>query len=82
MTVLLDIFVGLQLKAEHKPLLHMNKWKSKIEKFGNEEIDARDDDTPKIFFRRDARLTLQDEKMVTILHSHFHLNTGCISHLP
>ncbi|MCP9260254.1 Krev interaction trapped protein 1 [Dirofilaria immitis] len=55
--------LSLQLKADHKPLLHMNKWKNKVAKFGNEEIQSNDGDTPKIFFRRDARLTLQKEKM-------------------
>lgn len=45
-------------------MLHINKWKNKITKFGNEEIQSNDGDAPKIFFRRDARLTLQTEKMV------------------
>ncbi|VDM96547.1 unnamed protein product [Onchocerca ochengi] len=58
--------LSLQLKADHKPLLHMNKWKSKIAKFGNEVIQSNDGDTPKIFFRRDARLTLQKEKLAVL----------------
>ncbi|EFO17779.2 hypothetical protein LOAG_10719 [Loa loa] len=39
--------LSLQLKADHKPMLHMNKWKSKIAKFGNEELQSTDDDAPK-----------------------------------
>ncbi|VDN92665.1 unnamed protein product [Brugia pahangi] len=58
--------LSLQLKADHKPILHMNKWKSKIAKFGNEILQSNDDDAPKIFFRRDARLTLQKEKMAIL----------------
>ncbi|KAL3999126.1 Ankyrin repeats (many copies) family protein [Acanthocheilonema viteae] len=58
--------LSLQLKADHKPMLHMSKWKSKITKFGNEEIQSNDGDAPKIFFRRDARLTLQKEKMAAL----------------
>uniref|UniRef100_A0A9J2P047 FERM domain-containing protein n=1 Tax=Ascaris lumbricoides TaxID=6252 RepID=A0A9J2P047_ASCLU len=54
--------LSLQLKADHKPLQHMNKWRSKIAKFGNEESAKNDDDTPKIFFRRDARVALRTEK--------------------
>ncbi|VDK43447.1 unnamed protein product [Anisakis simplex] len=56
--------VGLQLKADHKPLLHMSKWHSKVAKFGNEETTntSTDDETPKIYFRRDARVTLRTEK--------------------
>ncbi|VDN31400.1 unnamed protein product, partial [Gongylonema pulchrum] len=56
--------LSLQLKSEHKILQHMNKWKSKIAKFGSDETDAHDNDAPRIFFRRDARLTLRDEKQV------------------
>uniref|UniRef100_A0A915PUW4 FERM domain-containing protein n=1 Tax=Setaria digitata TaxID=48799 RepID=A0A915PUW4_9BILA len=58
--------LSLQLKSDHKPLLHMSKWKSKVAKFGNDEIPSNDGDTPKIFFRRDARLTLQVEKMAVL----------------
>lgn len=54
----------LQLKAEHKPISHMQKWQSKILPKWSDSADAAKE-KPRLVFRRDARATLGEEKQAS-----------------
>ena len=53
----------LQLKSEHKPIEHIDQWKSNIvTKYVDQESGR--DDPPLLFWRRDVVTLLSDEKQV------------------
>lgn len=54
----------LQLKAEHKPISHLQKWQTKILPKWSDTADAAKE-KPRLVFRRDARATLGDEKQAS-----------------
>lgn len=62
---LLRSFAELQLKSEHKPIQHLNDWKRKIVGLLTESDPSRED--PQIFWRRDAILSIAEEKDVSRL---------------
>jgi hypothetical protein len=70
-------FPGLQLKAEQKVQVHLDKWAEHLEKFGGEAAEnsggAEDDgngatvaeaDRVRVVLKRDARALLADEQML------------------
>ena len=65
------IFAELQLKSEHKPIQHLNDWKRKIVGLLTDSDPSRED--PQIFWRRDAILSIVEEKDVSVI-------TVCIMH--
>ena len=66
----------LQLKSEHKPIQHLNDWKRKIVGLLTDSDPSRED--PQIFWRRDAILSIAEEKDVR--HSAlFWVNWGVIT---
>lgn len=57
-------FSELQLKPEHKPIQHLKNWKSRIVvMFTDQDPDKED---PQLFWRRDAILTIDMEKKVSV----------------
>lgn len=52
----------LQLKPEHKPIQHLNDWKRRIVTMLTDQDPNRED--PQLFWRRDAILSIDDEKKV------------------
>ncbi|VDD87534.1 unnamed protein product [Enterobius vermicularis] len=54
--------LSLQLKEHHKPLLHMKQWSQKVAKFGSDNSYKTKEEIPKLYFRRDARVSLTSEK--------------------
>uniref|UniRef100_A0A0N5AJF2 FERM domain-containing protein n=1 Tax=Syphacia muris TaxID=451379 RepID=A0A0N5AJF2_9BILA len=54
--------LSVQLKEHHKPLSHMKHWGCKVAKFGNDSSYKIEEEIPKLFFRRDARISLSVEK--------------------
>lgn len=54
----------MQLKAEHKPISHMQKWQAKILPKWSDSADAAKE-KPRLVFRRDARATLGQEKQAS-----------------
>ena len=50
------------MKSEHKPIQHLNDWKRKIVGLLTDSDPSRED--PQIFWRRDAILSIAEEKDV------------------
>ena len=57
----------LQLKSEHKPIQHLNDWKRKIVGLLTDSDPSRED--PQIFWRRDAILSIAEEKDVRLVYT-------------
>ncbi|XP_064646385.1 krev interaction trapped protein 1-like isoform X2 [Lineus longissimus] len=55
-------YLQLQLKYDHKPIQHLNDWKRKIVGMLT-DFDPQKED-PKLFWKRDARLTIVDERKI------------------
>ena len=56
-------FLELQLKPDHKPIQHLNDWKRRIVGQLTDADASRED--PQLFWRRDAILTVEEEKKVS-----------------
>ncbi|ESN93637.1 hypothetical protein HELRODRAFT_180729 [Helobdella robusta] len=52
----------LQLKSHHKPIEHLNSWKTSI--IGQFTDQSNDKEEPELYWRRDVLLSLKDENLV------------------
>jgi len=52
----------LQLKSDHKPIQHLNDWRRLIVGLLTDQDPSRED--PQLFWRRDAILSIEDEKKI------------------
>lgn len=58
-------FSELQLKAEHKPVKHIAAWQSNaLKKFA--DIEKPTPEMPRLIFRRDAKLSLTEERKIRL----------------